>query len=602
MVIQALNRYYQILAEDKNSKIPLYGYCNAKVGNALNISEQGELLDILPLKEKSKNGKKLVPRIFTVPEQKVRASNISANFMCDNCTYVLGIDDKSKPQRLEKTFISFKELHFQVLGAAKGKAAKAVLAFLEKWDISKVRKNKILLEYIEDVLKGSNLVFRLDGENGYLHDDQEIKKLWEMHNTKNEDGFRGQCLATGEITTISNVHPRIKNVRDAQSSGAAIVSFNASAYESFGKTQNYNSPLGKYAAFAYTTVLNHMLSSRKQRIQIGDTTTVFWAESPQGIYPDFTAELLNPSFHEKKEVNKDRYEHDKKTEKLVSDVLLRAKSGMKINNLTDEIDMQTKFYILGLSPNKARIAIRYFYPDTFGEFVEKLAHHYKDMELVKDFNDRPDNIPIWMMLRETVPPKSKEKKVMPLLAGAVMRSIVSGSLYPASLFNAVMIRIKNDMDDKDRNIHRLNYIRVAMIKAYLLRKTRFKKNKSLKEVLSVSLNEKSTKTEYLLGRLFAILEKAQQDANPNLNKTIKDRYFTSASTTPGVIFPILFRLVQHYIAKSDYGFLIERKIREIMDQINEFPSYLTLEQQGIFVLGYYHQKVSLFQKADKKEN
>lgn len=602
MIIQALNRYYQILAEDEKSGIPLPGYSSAKVSFALNISLEGNLLDVLPLKIESTNQKKLVSRLFTVPQQKDHGVKLEANFMCDTATYVLGIDQKGRPQRTKEAFILFKELHNQVLRNAKGHAAKAVLSFLNQWDTDKALQHPVLKDSLEEIFKGGNLIFRLDGEIGYLHDDPEIKKLWEEYRLKDSNGKISQCLVTGEKAEIERVHTFIKNVRGTKSNSGSIVSFNASSYESYGKEKSYNSPISIKVAFAYTTALNHMLLSTKQKIQIGDTTTVFWAESPQSIYPDFAAELLNPSFRKGEEDNESAYKHDVKTESLVKDVLLRTKSGMKINDLTGEIDMKTKFYILGLSPNAARISIRFFYSDTFGGFVEKVAQHYKDMELVKDFNDRPDNIPLWMMLGETMSPKSREKKVIFLLAGAVMRSIVSGISYPASLFNAVMIRIKNDMDDKDKNIHRVNYVRVAMIKAYLTRKARIQNNKNLKEVLSVSLNEKSTKVEYLLGRLFSILEKAQQDANPDLNKTIKDRYFASASATPAVIFPILLKLVQHYIAKSEYGFFIERKIGEIMNQITEFPSYLTLEQQGLFVLGYYHQRVALFQKIDKKEN
>ena len=599
MIIQTLNRYYHILLEDKTSQIPSYGYCNAKVGYALIISEDGELVDVLPLEEVNDKNKYL-PKTLIVPERRIR-TDISANFMCDKSIYILGIDKNSKPQRLKKAFEAFKKLHFKVLNSASGRAAKAILAFLDKWDISFARKNIILQKYIDGILKERNIVFRLDGEMGYLHDDPEIKKLWEMYNTNNENGIEGQCLVTGEKTIISRLHPKITNIKGTFPGGAPLVSFNDSAYESYGKTQSYNSPIGQNVTFSYSTALNHILSNKKQKIQIGDITTVFWSESPQSIITDFTVALLNPYHYKNEKVDNNIYKQDTRIESLVKDVLVRVKSGMRIDSFFVELDPKTKFYILGLSPNKARIAVRFFYSDTFGGFVEKVAQHYKDMELVKDFSYKLDNIPIRMILNETVSKKSREKKVMPLLAGAVMRSIVSGSLYPVSLFNAVMIRIKTDMDDKDNNTNRLNYTRVSIIKAYLLRKARIQNNKNLKEVLSVSLNEETTNVEYLLGRLFAVLEKAQQDANRDLNKTIKDRYFASASATPSVIFPILLKLTQHHIAKSDYKYIAEKRISEIMNQINEFPSYLTLEKQGIFALGYYHQKVALFQKITERE-
>jgi CRISPR-associated protein Csd1 len=600
MIINALNKYYEILAEDEKSGIPLYGYSSAKVGFALNISIAGELLDVIPLKVEGNKGKKLVARMLTVPEQKIRSSGIASNFMCDNSTYVLGIDSKGKPHRTKDAFIAFKELHNQVLSTANGQAAKAILAFLDNWNIDEAREHPSVKDCLEEILEGSNLVFRLDGEKGYTHNNLEIKRLWEEYNSKSEDDIKGQCLITGENTSIAKLHPNIKNVKNAQSSGASIVSFNAKAYESYGKENGYIAPVGKYAAFAYTTVLNHMLLSQKQKVQVGDATTVFWAESTEDIYPDLAAELLNPSIAQEGKESKNKYKRDAKIEGLVKEVLQKAKSGVRINDLDGKINTKTKFHILGLSPNASRVSIRFFHSDSFGGFIEKTAQHYKDMEIVRDFDNKPVNIPIWMMLGETVSPKSRDKEAPLLLAGAVMRSIISGTIYPASLYNAVMIRIRADMDDKDKNIHRVNYVRAAIIKAYLLRKARIH-NKKLEEVLTVSLNEQSTNAEYLLGRLFSVLEKAQQDANPGINATIKDRYFASACATPAAVFPILLRLAQHHISKSDYGYVIDRKIEPIMNKITKFPSHLTLEQQGTFVLGYYHQRVALFQKSDKTE-
>ncbi len=591
MIINALNRYYQILAEDEKHGIPLYGYTSAKVGFALNISVTGELLNVIPLKVESNNGKKLVARTLIVPEQKLRSSGIAPNFMCDNSTYVLGIDKKGKPQRTKEAFIAFQELHHQVLSSAKGQAAKAVLAFLDNWNIEKARHHSALIDSLEEILEGSNLVFRLDGQTGYIHNDVEIKRLWEEYNSKSEDDLIGQCLITGETTSIAKLHPTIKNVKNAQSSGASIVSFNAKAYESYGKTQGYNAPISKYAAFAYTTVLNHMLASQKQKIQIGDATTVFWAESPEEIYTDLAAELFNPTITQDGKENKNVYKRDAQIEALVKDVLLQAKSGMKITDLDKKINRQTKFYILGLSPNASRISVRFFHSDSFGRFVEKTAQHYVDMEIIKEFENNPTHIPIWMILSETISPKSSDKEAKPLLSGAIMHSIISGGMYPQSLYNSILQRVKTDSEI------RVNYIRASIIKAYLLRKARITNNKKMKEVITVALNEQTTERAYLLGRLFAVLEKAQYDAG---NDSIRARYFASAMATPGTVFPILLKLAQHHIAKAEYGFISDKRIETIINNIEKFPSYLTLDEQGLFVLGYYHQKAKLWEKQTKE--
>lgn len=601
MIINALNKYYDILAQDEKSGIPAKGYSVAKVGFALIISAEGELVDVISLMEASIKGNKLLMKELIVPEQAKRAVNICPNFMCDNSSYVLGIDNKGKPKRTTQANLAFKKLHEKVLGPSKGEAATAILAFLDKWNVEAASVNPVFSDSLDKIQEGANLVFRLDGQTGFLHQDPEIRELWESYQSNNTEDVMGQCLITGARAPIARLHPSIKGVRGAQSSGASLVSFNASSYESYGKTQSFNSPIGIKTAFAYTTVLNHMLSSQKQRIQIGDTTTVFWAESPEDIYIDMAAQLFNPSIDDAKVADHADSRRDTRIEELVRDVLYRAKSGKRIGDLDGKIDIRTKFHILGLAPNASRLSVRFFHSDSFGGFLEKATRHYKDMEIVKDFDNSPNNIPIWMMLGETVSPKSRDKDANPLLAGAVMRSIITGASYPTSLFQAVIIRVRTDMDDKDSRIQRVNYIRASIIKACLVRQARLTGNKELREVLTVGLNERTTNTEYLLGRLFAILEKAQQNANPGINATIKDRYFASACATPAAVFPILLRLAQHHISKSDYGYVIDKKLEPIMSGLTQFPSHLSLEQQGTFILGYYHQRVALYQKVSKDQ-
>ncbi|MTI95231.1 MAG: type I-C CRISPR-associated protein Cas8c/Csd1 [Firmicutes bacterium] len=598
MIIDALNRYYDILSQAGDKDVPRYGYCVAKVSHALTISDDGDLIDVISLMEPGNKGK-LFPRDIVVPEHNKRSANINPNYMCDNSTYVLGIDGKDKPKRTARAHQAFKELHQTILAFSKGHAAKAILKFLEKWNPGSAIDHPVLKKYIEDIIQGSNLVFRLDGQAGFLHEELEIKQLWEAYISNSKDDIVAQCLVTGEIAPIAVLHPSIKKVKGAQSSGASLVSFNAPSYESYGKTQSFNSPTSKKVAFSYTTVLNHILSRQNQRIQVGDSTTVFWAESPSDIYTNLAAQLFNPST-EKDEAESGESIRDVITEELIHDVLYRAKTGSQIGDFNGKIDASTRFYILGLAPNSSRLSVRFFQSDSFGGFVEKVAQHYKDMEIVKDFESKPTNIPLWMMLSQTVSQKGRDKDAKPLLAGAVMRSIITGTAYPASLFNAMIMRVRADMDDKDRRIERVNYIRASIIKAYLVRNARLQNNQELKEVLTVSLNEQSTNTEYLLGRLFAILEKAQQDANPGINATIKDRYFASACATPGAVFPILLRLAQHHISKSDYGYAIDKRLEPIINGLTKFPSHLSLEQQGTFILGYYHQRVALYQKAKKE--
>jgi CRISPR-associated protein Csd1 len=598
MIINALNKYYQILAEDEKSGVPLYGYCKAKVSFALIISVTGELLDVISLKVEGSSGKKLVPRTLTVPEQKIRSSGIAPNFICDNSTYVLGIDNKGNAARSKEAFIAFKDFHKKLLDGVPGEASKAMLAFLDNWNVDEVKKHPALKESLEEIMEGSNLVFKLDGHSGYIHDDLAIKQIWEKYNSSCDNEQSGQCLISGEISPIAKLHPFIKNVKNAQSSGASLVSFNANAYESYGKENGYIAPVSKRVASAYTIILNHMLSNPKQKIQVGDATTVFWAESPKGIYMDLAAELLNPAVTQDDTENKNIYKREPKIEALVKDILVKAKSGTKIDFRAEEIDPQVKFYILGLSPNASRISVRFFHSDSFGMFISKTVQHYQDMEIVKDFDNQPDNIPIWRILNETVSPKSNNKEANPLLSGSMMRAILNGGLYPEILYNGMMTRVKTDSEI------RVNYIRASIIKAYLLRKARITKIKNLEEVLTVALNEQTNEKPYVLGRLFAILEKTQKDAG---NETIRAKYFASAMATPRTVFPILLRLVQHHIAKDNkFGHFNDKRIETVLNKLeyekddNCFPSHLTLDEQGIFALGYYHQRTKLWEKQDKE--
>ncbi|NLP25890.1 MAG: type I-C CRISPR-associated protein Cas8c/Csd1, partial [Clostridiales bacterium] len=213
-----------------------------------------------------------------------------------------------------------------------------------------------------------------------------------------------------------------------------------------------------------------------------------------------------------------------------------------------------------------------------------IIKHYQDMSIQKQFDNESSSISLWRILSETVSPSSTNKSASPLLAGSVLRSILTGSPYPTALFNSIMIRIRAERD--------INYYKASIIKAYL---TRCANSRKYEEVLTVALNEKSDNKAYVLGRLFASLERAQQDASSSkLNTTIKDRYFTSACANPASVFPVLLKLSNHHISKSDYGYSSEQRISEIMDILSvddsPFPKNLSLEEQGVFILGYYHQK------------
>ena len=443
---------------------------------------------------------------------------------------------------------------------------------------------------LEEIISGSNLVFMIDGE--YVHEDPDIRQCWEEYSRQSGTGPEGVCLVTGRREEIARIHGTIKGVQGAQSSGAALVSFNAPAFESYGKEQSFNAPVGTYAAYAYTTALNYLLSDRSHGTIIGDTAVVYWSEEGDERYQNIFACVSEPTME---------------NQEIVDGVFKNLAEGkaVAVQDVKDSLDMEKRFYILGLAPNAARLAVRFFYQDSFGNILKHIKEHYDRMEIVRPAADAVEYLGIWRMLQETVNKKSRDKKPVPSMSGAVYRSIISGSRYPASLYQAVLGRIRAEQDDGDSRIYKITRGRAAIIKAYLL------KNGNIREEITMALNEDSNNTAYILGREFAVLEAIQEEANPGINATIKDKYFNSACATPAAIFPILFKLKNSHIKKMNNGAketYYEKMLCDLQGRLTvaegqraACPRRLTLEEQGMFILGYYHQTQKRYEKKIKEE-
>lgn len=591
MILQSLVEYYEAL--EKKGKITRPGWCKAKISFALDISETGDLLDVIPLKIEKQRGKKTVmePLQMEVPEMVTRSSGVSANFLCDNSGYFLGIDNKGKPKRSKECFAAAKNKHLAILEGIEGTTARAVRRFFESWNPDSAAEHAVIKESLDEIISGGNLVFCVNGD--WAQDEYEIREAWENSRGNAEWENEGICLVTGQKTEISRIHGLIKGVPGAQSSGAALVSFNAPAFESYGKEQSYNAPVGTYAAYAYTTALNHLLADRSHTSQIGDTTVVYWAEDGDEKYQNIFGGAVEPSVD-----NQD----------IIDGVFKSLEAGkpIAVDEVEESLSLEQKFYILGLAPNAARIAVRFFYQDSFGNILRHLKEHYDRMEIVRPAADEMRYMGIWRMLQETVNKKSRDKKPVSNMAGSVYRAVISGGQYPASLFLGVMGRIRAEQDDKDSHIRKITKGRAAIIKAYLIRSGYVKK-----EEITVSLNEDSRNVAYTLGREFAVLEAIQEEANPGINATIKDKYFNSACATPAVIFPVLFKLKNSHIRKiSNRGKVVyfEKLLGELQNRIPvtegqmvPCPRRLSLEEQGMFILGYYHQNQKRYEKKVKEE-
>jgi len=607
MILQALTRYYDILSKDPESDIAPPGYCTAGVSFALNISAKGELLDIFSLLMQEQRGKKTVdvPRRMIVPEQVKKTSGICSNFLCENSTYALGISDKhpDKPEYNLQRFEAFRQFHKDLLAKADCNSARAVIAFLDGYDPRSGRENRAIASHLETLLKGGNLVFMF--RDAFVQDDPAIRQVWEAYKA-GKDSVMGQCLVTGEIAPIARLHASLKGIRNANPTGASLVGFNAPAYESYNRQQGQNSPVSEKAAFAYTTALNYLLSSANpnRKFILGDTTVVYWAEGGKNEYSAAFAGLFEPKYIEESPTG---VEQQKKAGERLGKVAekVRHTQALDVSRLTEGLDGNTRFYVLGLAPNAARISVRFFLTDPFQKIIDRIMRHYRDLEIVKEFDNQSTYITVRHILAETVSKKARDQDAVPLMAGAVFRSILTGAPYPAALYYAILNRIRADMDDSQKNIRKINYVRAAVVKAFLKRKYRNQPQNPIQEVFCMALNEQSTIPAYVLGRLFAVLEKVQQEAIGTVNASIKDRYFTSACASPASVFPVLLRLSQHHISKAEYGYVSDRRIQDILGLLdvekNPIPQRLSLDEQGIFVLGYYHQRAAFYvSRADKK--
>ena len=576
MILQALVKHYENLVE--KGKVSREGWCSAKVSYAVNLSSEGKVTAIFSLKEEQERGKKKVevPSLVTVPEMVVRSSGVSANFLCDNSKYMLGIDSDGTNSRVMECFQAAKERHLALLKNMESEIAQAICRYFETWDPEAASDNSVLKEYWDDITDGGNLIFCM-GEV-FAHEDPGIEETWNnTYNTPAGD-VEGICLVTGKRSAISRIHKTIKGVPGAQSSGAALVSFNAPAFESYGKEQSYNAPVGKYAEFAYTTALNFLLSQREYTFQLGDSMIVFWAESGEEEYQK--GFLM---FAESKPDNQEE----------IKGIFESLKNDLPVYVDHLELNPDQRFYILCLAPNAARLSVRFFYQDSFGNILRNISRHYERMEMIKPSWETMEYMGIRQMLFETVNQKSKDKSPVPNMAAMVLQAILSGARYPASLYTDTLIRVRAEQGA-------VTWGRAAIIKAYLIRNYMWEEGENY-----MGLNEESKEPAYVLGRLFSVLESIQLDANPGIKATIRDRYFNSACATPASVFPVLIKLKNSHMKKlerekASSKIYYEQLLTEIIGKLDEYPKRLSLEEQGQFILGYYHQVQRKYQKKEEK--
>lgn len=600
MILQALNEHYWRLLEDAKANIAPPGYSPARVSHALVLDEEGKIVDVLPLG--TQHGKRNIPQSMLVLEQAKRASGVNANYLCDNVSYVLGLETQKNGQVVfnQKKFDDFRNKNIALLKYIDDPGARALVCFLSAWNEQNAFGNVIIQKFADALFKGSNIVFKLEGHQGYVHEREKIKQAWADKFAAADNQVVAQCLVTGKVGPIARLHPSIKNVVGAQTSGASLVSFNFDALVSYSpgkrcsEVQSYNSPVSETAAHAYATVLNYLLASDTNRIRLADTTVVFWADKKGGKNEETVlAWSLDPVDVEADTDNEHggKRRIDPVAARQAKAILKNVKAGLPVEGAA--FDAATRCYLLGLAPNAARLAVRFWQVSSFGDLLERIAQHYRDMDIA-GIERIGGFVSPWRTL-EAIAVQEKTENIPPLLGGQFLKAILSGQMYPQTLYNLALNRCHTGGDHGG-----VNTIRAAVIKAFLTRKYRIHGQKEREAMITMSLNEDNPSTAYQLGRLFSLLEKVQKDALGDLNASIRDRYFGSASATPAAVFPLLLRLSRHHIAKANYGELIDRKIQDVMNRINSFPAHLNLDDQGQFILGYYHQNQANYAKNEIK--
>jgi CRISPR-associated protein Csd1 len=571
MILQALTQYYdrKQLSQDPKDRLPAYGLEEKEIPFVIEIDQNGNFVALVDTRVFE--GKKKVAQKFLIPQGVKKTSGIATNLLWDNAEYVLGVVSKGKPDRVAEQHKAFRErISSLPMETSNDLGIVAVKEFFKKLDLSNLESHASWKEIVDT---NPNLTFRLYGDVELICQRPAIIAATPKSSAvENPDGI---CLVSGNHAEIERLHSSIKGVWGAQTAGANIVSFNLEAFSSFGKKQGANSPVGKAAAFAYTTALNSLLGrGSRQRVQVGDTSTVFWGAQAHELEESFMDLFGEPS----------KDDPDRGTN-AIKMVMQAAQTGRFSRG-----DAETEFYVLGLAPNAARIAIRFWEKVTAFDLSKRVAQHFTDLGIVRAPHD-PEYLSLFRLLT-ALAIQGKADNIPPNLGGEVMRSILNGTPYPAGFLNLAIQRSKAEQHP--------SYARVSIIKASInriIRRNNLNSSQKEKE-FQVMLDTTNHNPAYLLGRLFATLEKIQEEANPGINATIRDRYYSAASSTPVAVFTTLLRLKNHHLGKLHKGRAVqlEKLIAEIMSDLSDFPRILTLQEQGRFALGYYHQRQTFFTK------
>jgi len=601
MILQSLNDLFHRLKNEPEYGLPTPGYSVQNVTFRIVLNPDGTVYEIQDARntitESTKSGKsktKQVPRQILAPDLGGRSRNTKAYFLCDKLSYLTAFDKDTKREALaSEHFEAAKTLHLSFKSEIKSEEYQTVCKFFLTF------QKEDHLERLNEIAKQSASpvgVFRVIPSHKDVHDYSEIAEFWQQQgkSIKNEHEIQieGHCLVTGKHTVLARLHePKMKGFG---ADSPLLVSFNDPAYQSYGKDQSFNAPVSQTAVFAYCNALNSLLSgpqSHRHRVGIGDTTTVFWTEKKTVIESLFASVLSGQADETAEPAMIENQILHKKIEALLN--IMRKGGGAAVKDIDD--DPNSKFFILGLSKvTKSRLAVRFWHVTTVGNMLGRLQDHYQNLSLGRSRDPHPFYEPEFPSAQRLLDQSARERKaISPLLGGQLMQAILYGGPYPMTLFQGVLNRLR--VVEKDRNgkvVERVSYLKASILKAILIR--------NFNQTIDMSLNTERTEPAYLLGRLFAALEKTQEDALGKINAGIRERFYSSASATPGSVFPRILRTYQHHLTKLDGGIKTNREklIQAIHGPLDGYPAHLNLEAQGLFAIGYYHQRQDFYTKKE----
>lgn len=568
-ILTSLVRAYERLPD-----APVPGFSMQRAGVLVSLNRDGSIAHVSDLRVGE--GRKRTARAMAVPAPVKRTVGVLPNTFWDKTSYALGVT-AGDGRRTGQEHAAFADHHRKLIAASDDPGLAAFLRFLDTW------KPEAFPERFSEDMRDENVVFALEEErrDRFLHDRTAARQLL----IRAEAGDAAPiCLVTGLPGPVARLHPSIKGVWGGQTAGGSIVSFNLDAFESYGHSQGDNAPVSELAAAAYTGALNHFLARDSgHRVQIGDASTVFWADASNAKTADlsesvFAAMVADPA------------DEDTAEARRVGDILERVRRGQPLKKVAPELTEGVSFFVLGLAPNAARISVRFWLESDFADLARNYVRFSQDMRIEPP--DRNGTPALWQYLNETAV-LGKRENVPPNLAGEWMRAILSGTAYPTTLLSTALLRIRADGI--------VNARRASILKAVLVR------NFGMMEEAPVSLDPTNRNKGYLLGRLFAAYEKAQERALGGVNATIKDKFYGSASAQPRKVFPLLDRGSANHLSKlgktsKGSAVNIGKLIADIMESMSPdddpFPATLPAAEQALFGLGYYHQRNVFFARKD----